>query len=135
MCQPEDWCTLPLGVGMNGVWLHLRFVLRHKIQDVVTFPGTAGSESREKSDIVIRNKIVANTAITAVSDVIFRHQILGIKIPFRTIGRPCFTESPKFLQREVSIGVNDSNYCLIKLLLGDVSLIDEGNLPSVYQVD
>lgn len=54
------------------------------------FPNAARDEVAEQGDVHVRNVVVADAAVAAVTDMIFREQILLVKVPLRSICRGMF---------------------------------------------
>ena len=52
-----------MGVCVDAIGPHIGFVLLDKIQDVMSFPSTAGREAREERNIGVSHEIIANAAV------------------------------------------------------------------------
>ena len=72
-----------------------------------------------------------DSTVTAVPDMVLGHQILWIQIPFHAVGRGRFAETPQPLQGELGIRIDNRGNGVIQIFLGNVSLVDEGQLESV----
>lgn len=53
-------------------------------EDCLAHP--AGDEAGEQGDVSIGDVIVPNPAVPAVTDVVFRQQILFVQVPLRAVG-------------------------------------------------
>lgn len=68
MCDPEDRLRLSLGIGVEGVGLDLGAVLEEAVQDIDRFPDPAGDKVAKERDIAVRNMVVSDATVTAVTD-------------------------------------------------------------------
>jgi len=48
----------------------------------VAFPGAAGGEPGEESDVHVRDHVVADSAVAAITQMVLRHEVLGVEVPF-----------------------------------------------------
>ena len=124
-----------MGVGVDGIGPDIGFILLDKIQDVMSLPGAAGREAREQRDVGVSYEIIADAAVTAVANVVFRHQVLRIQFPLGTIRRGGFARAPNPLEGKLSIGVDDPCDGLVQALLGNVPLVNERHLSPVQPLD
>src|ERR1700732_1495662 len=83
--QTKNGGALTLGVGVDGIGPHIGFILLDKIQDVMSLPGTARREGGKQREVGVSYEIISDAAVTAVANVVFRHQVLRIQFPLRTI--------------------------------------------------
>lgn len=135
MRQREDGFGLSLRIGVENVGLNVAFILEQAVEDVDCLPDAARDEMAEQSDVGIGDMVVADTAVSSVTDVILREKILLVQIPSCAIGGSVFARSPQSGNREVVIGVDNCRDGLIQSVLGDVPLIDPGNLPAIRSLD
>src|SRR3984885_14237403 len=97
----------------------------------MTFPRAARCPTAHQHDIVVSHEVVANTAVSSISNVILRHDVLWVQIPFHPVGGCRPAGAPKPLERELHIGIHDRCDCFIQEALSDVTLIDKSNPEAV----
>jgi len=83
--ESKNCGTLPLRIGVNSIWLDLRFVFLQVIENVMALPGSARGEPTHQSDLAVREQVIAKAAITPISNVILRHQVLRIQVPLHPV--------------------------------------------------
>lgn len=93
----------------------------------MAFPGAAGGELGEEGDVHVRDHVVADSAVAAITQMVFGNEVLGVKVPFGSIGRGMFAETPYLRQGKLVVPVDDRCDRLVQLVFGDVPLVDEGS--------
>src|ERR1017187_240109 len=131
ICESKDRSTLALRVSVDGVRLHVGLVLLQKVENGMTFPRAARRPAAHQCDIVIGHQVVANTVVSTIANVILRHEVLRVQIPFHPIGGCRLAGAPKLLQWELHIGIHNRCDCFIQEALSDVTLIYKSNLEAV----
>jgi hypothetical protein len=114
---------------------HIRVVLDQIVQDVVAFPGTAGGEPGEESDVHVRDHVVADSAVAAITQMVLGHEVLSVEVPFGSVRGGMFAETPDLRQGKLVVPVDDRRDRLVQLVFGDVPLVDEGYLSTVKTTD
>lgn len=89
----------------------------------------------EQRDVRVRHVIVANAAIAAVADVIFRQQVLFIEVPFSAVRRRVLAGAPEFWEIELVVGIDERRDRLVEGFLGDVALIHPRDLASLRSLE
>src|ERR1700723_527806 len=69
ICESKDRTTLALRVGVDRVRLHVGFVVLQNIENGMTFPRAARRPTAHQHDIVVSHEVVANTAVSSISNV------------------------------------------------------------------
>ncbi|MCU1226724.1 MAG: hypothetical protein JWQ42_4817 [Edaphobacter sp.] len=133
--ESEDGRALALRVGVDRVWPHIRVVFDEVVQDVVALPGAAGREAGEESDVHVRDHVVADAAVPAVSQMVLGHKVLGLEIPLGSVGGSMFAKAPDPRQGKLVVTVDDGRDRLVQLAFGDVPLVHEGHLPPIQTTD
>mgnify|MGYP001555713726 CR=1 FL=1 len=128
MREREDGRTLRVRIAVDHVRLDVRRVLDEPVEDVDGLMHAARDEVAEERDVLVRDVVVADAAITAVADVVFGQQILLVEVPLRAVGRHAAARAPELRQRELVIRVDDFHDRLVEPLLGDVAQIEPGDL-------
>ena len=116
---------------MQGVGLDLRLVLEQAIQNINCFPDPAWNEMTEERDVGIGDMVIPDPAIAAVTNVIFREQILFIEIPLGAVGGSALARALMLRQGEPIVTVNNFGNGFLQILLREVALIDPGDLPPI----
>src|ERR1035437_4868298 len=120
---------------MDSIWHYIRVVLNQIVQDVVAFPGAAGGEPGEEGDLHVRDHVIAYSAVAAITQVVLGNEVLGVEVPFGSVGGGVFAQTPDLRQGKLVVPVDDRRDRLVQLVFGDVPLVDEGYLSPVETTD
>lgn len=116
---------------MEDVRLDIALVFEQAIQDIDGLPDAARNEVAEESDVGVGDMVVTDAAIAAIADMVFRDEVLFVKVPTRPVGGGVFAGTPKARERKVVVCIDDGRDGLVQSILGHVSLVNPCNLSSV----
>src|ERR1039457_136201 len=116
---------------MDRIRLNVGKVLEEAIEYVDRLPHATGDEVGEKSNVRVRDVVVADSSIPSVADVVLREQVLLVQIPLGAINRSTFPGSPAFGQRKAVVGVDNFPNRLLQTLFSDVAPVNPGNLSTI----
>ena len=130
--RPKIGAALAVRVGVHRVGLQERAVLGHEVEDGVALVGAAGQEAREQRDVGVGDQVVADPAVAAVADVVGGLQALRDARPTSCRRRRRVSPLPQCRCRPTpGVGVDHARDRLVQARLGDVALVDEGDVPAV----
>ena len=87
ICEAEDRRALAMSIGVHRVGLDVAFVLIEQVEDVRAFIGATWDEVAEQGDVQVGNVVVADSAKTAIADVVLRKQVPFVQVPFGPVSR------------------------------------------------
>ena len=73
-------------ISMHAAGLHIGEILKQRIQNVRRLIGSAGDESAEQRDVIVRHVAVGDATSLAVADMMLCKQIVLIRLKMGAIG-------------------------------------------------
>ncbi len=124
VCQAENRLALAMGVGVDGVDLELRAILKQPVEDVDRLPDPAGDEVAEQRDVGRRNVMVGDAAVAAITDVLLAEEVVLAQLHVGPVGDRHVRLAPELGQLEPGILAGDVGGCGFELVDGDMLGVD-----------
>lgn len=102
----DRWTALRLRIAVDRIRFDVGTVLDQAVEDVDGFMNAARDELAEQRDVHVGHVVVADPAVSAITNVVFGQQVLLVQAPLGAVRRRALAAAPVFRQRELVVRVD-----------------------------